>query len=83
MQTIELDCAPGNPRPGDLIGGVLDGVKIDGKQLDAGEPASTFFGCWSWEFDIPRDVWERDVQPIIQPRITELYDHGVIRYGSW
>jgi hypothetical protein len=23
MQTIELDCAPGSLRPGDLIGGVI------------------------------------------------------------
>jgi hypothetical protein len=83
MQTIELDCRPGNPRPGDLIDGVLKGVKIDGKQLKAGDTIGTFFGCWTWGFDIPRDVWEKEVQPIIQPRIEKLYHSGLIRYGSW
>lgn len=78
MQTIELDCAPGTPRPGDLIGGVLEGTG-----LEAGEPVSTFFGNWTWEFDVSQERWEGEVQPVIRPRIEELYHGGVIRYGSW
>jgi hypothetical protein len=78
METIELDCPPGALRPGDLIGGVLEGTG-----LAAGETVSRFFGNWTWAFDVPRDEWVERIQPIIRPRITALYEAGVIRYGSW
>jgi hypothetical protein len=28
ISTIDLDCPPGSPRPGDLIGGVIEGLDI-------------------------------------------------------
>jgi hypothetical protein len=77
METIDLDCAPGAIRP-DLIGGVLEGTG-----LTAGEPVSTFFGNWTWAFDVPREEWVERIQPIIKPRIEALYNEGWIRYGSW
>ena len=78
MQTIELDCAPMTPRPDTYIKGVLKGTG-----LKAGEPISTFFGCWTWAFDVPQEKWEKEIQPIVQPRIEALYHQGAIRYGSW
>lgn len=78
METIELDCAPGALRPGDLINGVLEGTG-----LVAGETISRWFGEWTWGFDVPRDEWESRIQPIIKPRIEALYRSGAIRYGSW
>lgn len=78
MQSIELDCPPGDPRPGDLIDGVLEGTG-----LTAGETTARVFGNWVWEFDVPQDKWEQEIQPIIQPRIEALYHAGRIRYGSW
>ena len=78
VQTIELDCPPGNPRPGDLIGSVLEGT-----DLKAGEPDSMFFGCWVWSFKMSDEDWEKKIQPVIQPRIEALYHSGAIRYGSW
>ena len=78
METIDLDCAPGGIRPGDLIGGVIEGTG-----LKLGEPIATFFGNWTWAFDVPREEWETKIQPIIQPRIEALYHAGTIRYGSW
>lgn len=78
MQTIELDCPPGHTRPGDLIDAVLEGTG-----LVAGETVSRFFGNWTWSFDVSRERWEREIQPIIRPRIEALYHVGVIRYGSW
>lgn len=78
MQTIELDCPPGYPRPGDLIENVISGTG-----LILNEPVSKFFGNWAWAFDIPRDKWESDIQPIIMPRIKQLHTRGLIRYGSW
>lgn len=78
VQTIELDCAPGNPRPGDLIDAVLQDTG-----LTAGEAVYRLFGNWVWAFDVPRDEWVNRIQPIIRPRIKALHDNGVIRYGSW
>lgn len=78
MQTIDLDCAPMTARPGTYIEGVLEGTG-----LTAGEPISRIFGCWTWAFDVPREKWESKIQPIIKPRIEDLYHSGAIRYGSW
>ena len=77
-QTINLDCAPGNPRPGDLIGGVIAGL-----DLPAREPVSKFFGNWCWNYsDIAEDVWNK-ARPVLKERITQLYNKGLIRYGDW
>jgi len=77
-QTIELDCPPGHPRPGDLYPGVIEGTGLPPR-----ETVSRFFGNWTWDYnDLPRSEWER-VQPILKQRITALYERGVIRYGSW
>ena len=77
-QTIELDCAPGAPRPGDLIGGVIEGTG-----LEARKDVSRFFGNWIWDYsDVPAEVWKK-VQPVLKERITALYNRGAIRYGSW
>lgn len=80
MQTIDLDCAPGEPRPGDLIEQVVEGTPA---ATLLAEPVAKLFGNWTWRFDIPRSVWEAEVQPIIKARITALYEAGTIRYGSW
>lgn len=45
MHTIELDCAPGMTRPGDLLPAALDGTGITAEQL--GDPVSRFFGNWT------------------------------------
>ena len=77
MHSIELDCPPGFPRRGALIEGVLAGIG-----LVAGETVSRIFGEWTWEFDVPREKWEAEIQPVIKPRIAALYEAGSIRYGS-
>ncbi len=77
-QTIELDCAPGTPRPGDLISSV---VKDTG--LPKRETVSRFFGNWMWDYsDIPKEKWLK-IQPTLKERIEKLYHNGLIRYGSW
>ena len=79
MYTIELDCAPGGPRPGDLIKGVVEGTPIEPK---LGETISRFFGNWTWAFDVSEEEW-KEAQPALKERIIGLYNSGVIRYGSW
>lgn len=78
MQTIELDCPPGNPRPGDLLPAVIEGTG-----LTVRDPDSKFMGCWVFNYaDVPADQWET-AKPTLKQRITALYESGVIRYGSW
>ena len=77
-QTIELDCAPGYPRPGNLIAGVIKGTGLKKR-----ETVSRFFGNWIWDYsDVDPETWKK-VQPILKERITALYNEGLIRYGSW
>lgn len=78
-ETIELDCPPGAPRPADLISGIVEGT---GLKLPEEHP-TPFFGAVVYSFDISREEWELLIQPVIKPRITALYNAGVIRYGSW
>ena len=78
-KTIELDCAPGWPRPGDLIDGVIEGTGLPQKK-----PCSMFFGNWVWDYqqDVTDEQW-LEIQKITKPRIEQLYHNGQIRYGSW
>ena len=78
--TIELDCAPGGIRPGDLIAGV---IKDTG--LPVSEPVAKVFGNWTWDYSEVEgiaDLWLK-AQPILKERISALYNSGRIRYGSW
>lgn len=74
---IELDCAPFTPRPDYYIDGILEGTG-----LVAGETISRFFGCWTWEFEMTPEAWNK-IRPTIIERITALYNGGSIRYGGW
>jgi len=77
-KTIELDCPPGHPRPGDLIADVIKGTGLPLK-----EAKSRVFGCWTWDFsEVPDEQWEK-VRPTLKARIVALYNKGLIRYGSW
>ena len=77
-QTLELDCRPGTPRPGDLIAGVIKGTGLDKR-----ETVFRFFGSWVWDYsDIAEEKWLQ-IQPIIEERIKKMYKNGLIRYGSW
>lgn len=78
-QTIELDCPPGIIRPWDLIAGVIEGTPLT---LPAKRPPA-FFGQCEWVFTMEQEQWEREIVPVIKPRIEALYHSGVIRYGSW
>ena len=77
-QTIEIDCPPGYPRPGDLISGVIKGTGLPERTND-----SCCFGNWEWDYsDIPKDVWGK-AKPIIKERLVKLYNAGIARYCSW
>ncbi len=77
--TLEIGCAPGAVRPGDLLPLVLEGTGVDLSNVES----SKIFGDWEWV--IPEDQTEiySKARSIIQARISVLYDQGRIRYGSW
>jgi len=78
QQSIELDCAPGYPRPGDLIDGVIEGLGLEKK-----ETCSKVFGNWKWVYpEVPAEKW-KEIREVLKERISKLYNSGVIRYGSW
>jgi hypothetical protein len=83
-KSIELDCAPGNLRPGDLILSVVAGTALEGRP--EAQPDATvmrLFGNWRWEFPgVPDDVW-LSIRPVLEERVKKLYHGGLIRYGSW
>ena len=77
-QTIEIDCAPGALRPGDLIAGVIEGTGLLLK-----ESSGRFFGNWTWDYsDVDPEVWIK-ANPVLKERLTKLYNSGTIRYASW
>lgn len=80
--SIELDCPPGEPRPKHLIHGVIKGT---GFKLDDFETANPFFGnqVWILKAEANKDDEFVKAKPIFFERINDLYNRGVIRYGSW
>lgn len=78
VQTIELDCPPGSVRPGDLIGKVIEGTGLPERAA-----RDMCFGNWTFDYnDIDPEIW-KNAKPILEQRITELYNKKIIRYGSW
>lgn len=77
-QTIEIGCPPGNPRPGDLLPGVIKGTG-----LEVREPVAMLYGDWEWDYsDIDPEKW-KEIQPTLKERLVKLYNTGVVRYCSW
>lgn len=77
-KTIEIDCPPGFPRPSDLLPQVLEGTG-----LEINEPVSTFFGNFTWVFEVESEEAWKAVQDIVRPRLIKLDAEGVTRYSSW
>ena len=80
--SIELDCPPGSPRPGDLIMGVVKDTPLEAVTTPEGTVVR-IFGNWVWEYDGFTDLEWEAIQTVTMPRVKALYMSGVIRYGSW
>jgi hypothetical protein len=75
--SIQLDCPPGSPRPGDLIDFVLERTGLKSYKV------TPLFGEASWVFPKTTcEEWDK-IQKITQPKVESLYHSGTIRYGSW
>jgi hypothetical protein len=80
--SIELDCRPGSPRPNDLIDGVL---LTTGLKVSDFTTAPPFFGHQTWilKESVNKDAVFTHYRPLFQQRVTQLYNSGAIRYGTW
>lgn len=81
--SIEIDCPPGDPRPGDLFPDVLADTGLTEEDF---EITSKVFGNWCWvlrEGDVIRDMKFTNAKPIFRERLMKLHDDGVVRYASW
>ena len=77
-RSIILDCPLGDPRPGDLIAGVIEGLDLEEK-----DPKFKAFGMWAWDYsEVPDERW-KEIQPVLKKRIAALYRKRAIRAGSW
>ena len=77
--SIELDCPPGDPRPNDLIAGVLKDTGLEVTDFDTGTP---FFGHQTWilkEGAGKDELFTSIRREVIKDRIVELYNGGWIR----
>lgn len=77
-QTIEIECPPGPPRPGDLIKKI-----VEGSGLPLRKEVSRSFGLWTWDYsDLTPEEWAK-AEKIIAPKLKELYAKGIARYISF
>lgn len=81
-RSIEIDCPPGSPRPGDLFPGVLEKT---GLTEDDFVNTSRLMGEWIWALKKDNEKAELfdKAKPMFKDVITKLYNSGKIRYGSW
>ena len=86
---IEIDCPPGNPRPGDLFKAIMESLskhsdqKIkDFSQKNLNSEPTKNFGCWTWDLEINPEI-HSEVQSVFKNRLTEYHQNGIVRYASW
>lgn len=77
-KTIEIDCAPGAPRPDCYYKVICEKLNIE-----YAEPISRFFGNWTWVLPDLTDEQVKLYDEIVPTYIKGLYEKGHIRYGSW
>jgi hypothetical protein len=87
---IEIDCPPGETRPGYLFKSILEILSKHGNQKIKDfskknlnkEPDTKLFGNWTWNLEIQTEI-QGEVQNEFKKRLTEYYNNGIIRYASW
>ena len=77
-QTIVLDAPPFSLRPNELLL-----IALKGTNLSPREANTRIFGAWEFDYsDVDLETWSA-ARKVLQENITELYNQGRIRYGSW
>jgi hypothetical protein len=78
--SIRLDCWPGGPKAIELLPDLIRGT---GLVLDPLSPKDMAFGHWEWAIPAAQRELYLEVQDTIRERIQDLFNAGVIRFGSW
>lgn len=81
--SIEIDCPPGFPRPGDLFPAVIANTGLKVEDFDN---TGKLFGHWTWvlkEGDPTRDALYTRNRPLFEFRLVQMYEAGYARYVSW
>ncbi len=80
MSIIEIDCAPCGPRPDTYFPQIIEGTGLSSDDFDI---VSRLFGCWTFQVHTDKDnIYQQNIK-LISTRMTQLYQSGDIRYGSW
>lgn len=80
VQTIEIDCAPGNLRPGDVMKSMIEELELPFKYK---ETSGRLFGNWTWTFNEFNEEDWRAIQKKVGPYLTKCWEKGTVRYASW
>ncbi len=74
--TIEIDCDPwhGMGRQQEYYEALCKKLGVEPR-----ERISAFFGCWEW----PITYQTKEQKEQAKSYIVDLYQNGIIRYGSW
>lgn len=77
---LGIDCPPGDPRPGDLLPGVLEGSGLEPSDFE--EPLR-LYGAWTWQLRRSPDKEALFIsrKPLFHARLEALLAAGTIRGG--
>ena len=80
IKTIEIDCAPLGPRPDVYMKQICAETDLEYKKPYI---SPVGFGNWEWDYSELSDEEWLKIKPKIGEMITNFYNQGSIRYGSW
>jgi hypothetical protein len=78
--SIEIDCAPGTPRPDTVLPLALSNTEM---KVEDFEKTSTFFGNWTYVPLLEKEELYANSQNTIAENLKQAYAKGKCRYCSW
>lgn len=81
---IEIDCAPGTPRPNSYLGPALRMIDYNyGDTLP--KYNNSFFGNWTWDLtdEVPEDYSPNEHTNALREYFVDLDEKGLTRYSTW
>jgi len=78
--SIEIDCAPGLPRPDTHFNNMCEICELD---ISWFKSPTKFFGNWEWKVNPEYNSQYIKKQKEIQTYLTDLYIYSNVRYASW
>jgi len=79
IETIVIDCAPGQPRPDRYLSQVIADTGLTPEDF---ENTSKLFGAWTWAVSPDKAELYRENKSTIMGKLKDLYHRGSIRYAE-